>query len=298
MRKENLEMKNCSFVSVLTTDDYLEGLLVLKYSLEQTCPKYPFVLLVTPNLSPKTIETLTKHNINLIPIQGIEGPKAVTDPLLKRWNYTYSKLAIFGLTQFDKIVYLDADMLVLRNIDDLFEKPHMSAVKIRGKLPELSTWNQLNSGLLVVEPSVQVFNDMLSKIGAIEKVEASSDEDFLNAYYEDWPNQEELHLDSTYNIFQYYWHRYNQLYGYSFIANKKPIKIVHYIGEEKPWRLYQIYKKTALPEAIKQFLRRFKHRELRLLHQVNRLWFKSYQELYRNSGESVDMGLGCKILVN
>lgn len=274
-------MKNYSFVSALTTDDYLDGVLVLKYSLEKTKPKYPFALLVTPNLSETTVETLSKHKISLIPIEGIEGPIVVTDPRLKRWNYTYSKLNIFGLTQFDKVVYLDSDMLILENIDDLFEKPHMSAVKIRGKLPEFDgSWNQLNSGLLVVEPSENLFSDMLSKIGKIEKVSSPSDEDFINAYYSNWPDQKALHLDNGYNIFSYHWHRYRQLYGYDFSSPKNPIKIVHYIGEDKPWRLYKKYQQMTPLQNFYQFLRRrFKYPELRMLHQANALWIKQYREL-------------------
>jgi len=274
-----MSLKKYSFVSVLTTDDYLEGVLVLKHSLEKTKPKYPFLLLVTPNLSEKVMESLSSHKINFITVQGIEGPRVVTDPQLKRWNFTYSKLNIFGLTQFDKIVYLDSDMLILQNIDELFEKPHMSAVKIRGKLPEFSTWNQLNSGLLVVEPSTKMFDDMLSKIGHIENVDSPSDEDFLNAYYFDWPSREELHLDSGYNMFQYYWYRYNQVYGYDFSSTEKPMKVIHYIGEDKPWRLYETYRKMSFLQRVKQFFRRFKHAELRRFHRANRLWFKQYKEL-------------------
>lgn len=275
-----MEISNYSFVSILTTDEYLDGVLVLKYSLESTKPRYPFVLLITPNVSEKTKEILMSHDIDFITVQGIESPRLVTEEHLKRWNYTYSKLNIFGLTQFDKLVYLDSDMLILQNIDELFDKPHMSAIKIRGKLPEFSSgWNIFNSGLLVVEPSMDIFNDMISKIGQIEKVESPSDEDLLNAYYSDWLMQEDLHLDNGYNIFSYHWHRYKEVYGYDFLSKNKPIKVIHYIGEDKPWRLYKTYKAMSLWQVIYQFLRRFKYPELRMLNQANQLWFKCYKKL-------------------
>lgn len=38
------------------------------------------------------------------------------------FNTTFSKLHVFGLTEFDKIVYLDADLLLLNNVDELFDK--------------------------------------------------------------------------------------------------------------------------------------------------------------------------------
>ncbi len=274
-----MTVNNYSFVSILTTDDYLEGILVLKHSLTKTKPKYPFVLLVTPNVSQKVLDSLLSHQINYITIEGIENPVSVADPNLKRWNFTYSKLNLFGLKQFEKIVYLDADMLILQNIDDLFEKPHMSAVDMGEKLPELATWNRLNSGLLVIEPSVETYNDMIHKIGKIEKVDSPGDEDFLQAYYPDWANQKQLHLDSGYNIFSYYWKRYYQLYGYNFSSGRKPIKIVHYIGENKPWKLYQADKKMSIFQSAYQFLRHFKYPELRSLYQANQLWFEQYEEL-------------------
>jgi hypothetical protein len=133
---------------------------------------------------------------------------------------------------------------------------------------------------LVVESSVETFDDMISKVGSIEKVESPGDEDFLQAYYPNWPNQVELHLDSGYNMFSYHWHRYNRMYDYSFSSNVKPIKVVRYIGEDKPWRLYRIYKERSLGQALYHFLRRrLKYPELRMVHKVNCLWFNQFREL-------------------
>lgn len=277
-----MNTKNYSFISVLTTDDYLEGILVLNYSLAKTNPKYPFVLLITPNLSKEVIESLAKHNINCIMIQNIDNPTKIVDKQLYRWHFTYPKLNIFGLKQFDKLVYLDADMLILNNIDELFEKPHMSAVNSGGMLPRLSVWNKLNSGLMVVEPSTELFDDMLSKVGKIEGVAAAGDQDFLNAYYFNWASQKELHLDHGYNIFHIHLHEYNQLFGYDFnVSAQKPIKIIHYIGKTKPWHLYKTpYEKKPICRTLKDFIYLYggssKHR---MIVEANELWFKHYINL-------------------
>ena len=63
-----------------------------------------------------------------------------------RFFYTYSKLRIFEEIYFDKIVFLDSYMLICQNIDELFDKPHWSAVNARGWLQENSTWELFNSG--------------------------------------------------------------------------------------------------------------------------------------------------------
>ena len=137
-------------------------------------------------------------------------------------------------------------MLILRNIDELFDFPHMSATNAGGMLPRKSSWTHLNSGLIVLEPSKKLFNDMLSKIGKIEKVESGgnklkpqygSDQDFLNAYYPDWPNKKELHLDHKYNMFHYYLDEYNKLFGYSINEEPHPISIIHYASYLKPWKV-------------------------------------------------------------
>jgi len=234
-----------SFISIISTDDYLDGLLVLFYSLKNTQSKYPFLVLLTPNISKKTISTLNKYSISYkVLSEEIQNPTNVSQN--HRWFPTYSKLHIFNQTEYDKLVFLDADMLILRNIDELFDFPHMSATNAGGMLPRKSSWTHLNSGLIVLEPSKKLFNDMLSKIGKIEKVESGgnklkpqygSDQDFLNAYYPDWPNKKELHLDHKYNMFHYYLDEYNKLFGYSINEEPHPISIIHYASYLKPWKV-------------------------------------------------------------
>lgn len=57
-----------------------------------------------------------------------------------RWNQSFAKLAVLGMTQFDTVVMLDADMMVVDNIDDLFDAPAMSAVAAaRVRIPIGST---------------------------------------------------------------------------------------------------------------------------------------------------------------
>lgn len=224
----------CSYVSILSTEAYLPGVLVLHYSLVRTGSRHPFLLLITPNVSERVRHVLAHHNIEYQVLERpIANPKRVGEG--HRWYYNYSKIHIFNQIQFDKIVFLDADMLVNRNLDELFNKPHMSAVNSGGLLPELSSWRQLNSGLLVVEPSTELFSDMVSQVGAIEGSQPGGDQAFLHAYFADWPNRKELHLDHTYNMFQKHIDRYHELFGYTL----EEIKVFHFIGETKPWTLTQ-----------------------------------------------------------
>lgn len=234
-------MKNV-YVTVLSTDSYLPGVLVLYHSLIKTLPAHPFLALLTNNLSSETMKTLNSHAIDyLIMNQNIMNPHDGVDSN-DRWYHTYAKLGIFGLSQYDKVVYLDADMIVLHNIDELFEKPHMSAVAAGSLLPENAHWVQLNSGLMVIEPSDSLFQDMISKIGHIEQAERKdnySDQGFLHAYYPDWPQRTELHLSHVYNMFDCLITQHREQHEF-YIEDWHPkgrekIKIIHYIGQKKPW---------------------------------------------------------------
>lgn len=239
----------CSYVSILTTDSYLFGALVLWKSLQDTKPKHPFHLLVTPNLSTETTTLISKAGIKTIKIDPIKNP-ILNDPKDRRF-YNYSKLNMWGLTQFDKIVYLDADMVVMHNIDELFDKPNLSSTNAGGMIHK--DWKQLNSGLIVLEPSQSIFNHMKSQVGVIEKEKGKGDQAFIHQYYADWPERKELHLHHVYNTFDCHIEGYKKHHGY-YLDEKiqlnnskfdpKRIKVVHYIGQTKPWNKVDEIKKS------------------------------------------------------
>ncbi len=258
-----------SYVSILTTDSYLFGALVLWKSLNDTKPKYPFHLLVTPNLSDETMTLLDKSGIKTIKIDPIKNP-ILNDPKDRRY-YNYSKLNMWSLTQFDKIVYLDADMVVMHNIDELFTKPNLSSTNAGGALHK--DWKQLNSGLIVLEPSQSIFNHMKSQVGVIEKEKGKGDQAFIHQYYSDWPDKKELHLPHVYNIFDIHIEGYKKKEGY-YLDEKiqtnnnkydsKRIKIVHYIGQTKPWSRVEEIKK--LDKTDDETI-------------ANKIWVRYYKEL-------------------
>jgi glycogenin len=233
-----MEGQKFSYITVLSTDSYVEGVIVLHRSLVRSQARYPFLVLTTPNLADATYQQLQQSGIAYQPIPPIELNTALPTHQA-RWQATYSKLQIFNQTQFDKLVYLDADMLVYQNLDDLFRQPHMAAVNAGGMLPEYASWTEFNSGLMVIEPSQALYTDMLAKLPDLY-LPAGGDQDFLNAYYPDWPQQPEKHLDHAYNIFHEHVDRYQQLHGYELKGDRlkrdrKAIKVIHYVGERKPW---------------------------------------------------------------
>ena len=76
-------------------------------------------------------------------------------------------------------MYLEADTIVVKNIDDLFKCSKFCA--------NLKHSERLNSGVMVVEPSQALFNDMMRKIKTLSSY-TGGDQGFLNSYYPDFQN--------------------------------------------------------------------------------------------------------------
>ena len=81
--------------------------------------------------------------------------KKCLDLVKSAYILCFSKLNIFKQTQFKKCIYIDLDMVITENIDYLFNKPVLSAVNSGGFI--YKTWTKLNSGLMVFEPSLELY---------------------------------------------------------------------------------------------------------------------------------------------
>jgi glycogenin glucosyltransferase len=225
------EARLCAYVSLLSTDAYLPGVLVLHRSLQRTGTPHPFLLLITPGITARARAVLAGAGIVC---RTIERPVAVASGVSRRarWDATYAKIHLFDLVDFDKIVFLDADMLVTRSLDHLFDRPHMSAVNAGGLLPGHESWTQLNSGLLVVEPSRELFAALARRLAALTDGEGGGDQELLHAQFPDWPHREELHLDHGYNMFHTHLDEYHARFGWTL----DQVAVLHFIGESKPWQ--------------------------------------------------------------
>jgi alpha-N-acetylglucosamine transferase len=148
-------------------------------------------------------------------------------------------LLVFELTQFEKVVFIDADMMVMQNLDCLFSKPHMSATNAGFSFPGNENDIDLNSGLMVIEPQPNLVEQLLSTIPSIlMRKKAFGDQDLLQAFYSEWPSRPELNFGEKYNVYANYLEYYIRELNYHFNSNvddPKSIAIVHFIGASKPW---------------------------------------------------------------
>lgn len=247
--KKNLE----AYITVLIGRDYLDGVKVLKRSLDKTKPKHPFYVLLPDNISKDIADELENEKINILYTSPLGNEVMGRDNKVDYWKNTLFKLKIFDLTSFEKIVFLDSDMIVFKNLDDLFSLPHMSAVAAGSELHK--DWVRLNSGLMVVEPSHDEYLKLLNIIEQvfIERQKQGlgvGDQDIINAYYHEWAMKKELHLSSVYNTMLGY---AGYLKNEGRINNFSEICVYHFTGKEKPWRnkfkedliiLFKIFKRS------------------------------------------------------
>ena len=81
---------------------------------------------------------------------------------------TFTKLAAWNLTRYDRVVHLDADLLIARNIDHLFSDevgtPAAVAETEMNFLGLHFTMLPFNSGLLVLQPSAVMFDFMMRRL--------------------------------------------------------------------------------------------------------------------------------------
>ncbi|KAJ7914288.1 glycosyltransferase family 8 protein [Mycena leptocephala] len=104
-----------------------------------------------------------------------------------RFRDQYTKLNIWKLDQMgiDSAVYVDADTLVRRNFDELFDSPfNFAAVPdVYGAGDPRGFSLTFNAGVLAYRPSSTVFEDMLEKIEIADYPLKQAEQAFLNLYF-------------------------------------------------------------------------------------------------------------------
>ncbi|MES2109053.1 MAG: glycosyltransferase [Bacteroidota bacterium] len=262
-----------AFVTFLATDDFLPGILALNYSLRAYNSHRDLVIMITDAISGDVIDILKNIGGKIKLVPDIANPFTPENDV-RRFGCMYTKLHTFLLTDYDKVIYLDCDLLICANIEALFDAPHMSAVVAGGLVKENAAWTELNAGLLVIEPSQQLFDQIITAIPHTASKDGS-DQGFLQTYYNTWPKDEVLHLPHSFNVPFIYLDNYCLNHGFSFsytLRNlKTDIAIIHYWGAVKPW---QIDNRT--------FSRRDKSRQI----QAVLLWW----DIFNNAVDKINEG--------
>ncbi|KAG8431458.1 hypothetical protein GDO86_018654 [Hymenochirus boettgeri] len=220
-------MTDQAFVTLATNDSYVKGALVLASSLRQYNTKNKLVVLVTPQVSDSMRKILKKVYDDVRMVNVLDSGDSAHLALMKRpeLGITLTKIHCWTLSEYTKCVFMDADTMVLCNIDELFEREELSAA------PDPGWPDCFNSGVFVYKPSVETYNQLL-KHAAEKGSFDGGDQGLLNSFFSSWATRDiNKHLPFVYNLSSI------SIYSYlpAFKAFGANAKVVHFLGKAKPW---------------------------------------------------------------
>jgi glycogenin glucosyltransferase len=209
-------------------EGYLPGVEALGSSLAATGTSVPRVLLTTPEIRPMTRERLGAQGWTIREVEPIPNPNPATQQMLPRFGAAYTKLRAWQLGDFDRVVLLDADTIVLQNVDDLFDRPEIAAA------PDFFLPDRFSSGVMVLEPREATFDRMIQALSQASSYDGG-DQGFLNVFFANWYAMGVEHrLPVGYNM-AHFIYQFMRAHPSTWEKLKGEIKIVHYLVQ-KPWR--------------------------------------------------------------
>jgi glycogenin glucosyltransferase len=134
---------------------------------------------------------------------------------------TFTKITLWKQLQFQRIVYVDADMVALRAPDELFalSQPFSAA-------PDIGWPDIFNTGLMVLTPNMGDYYALLAMAQRGISFDGA-DQGLLNMYFKNSFNR----LSFTYNVTPSAHYQYLPAYRHF----QSSISMAHFIGKNKPW---------------------------------------------------------------
>ena len=158
-------MQKFAYITVLYGNNiYITGALVLRYSLMKTNTPFDRVILVTPDVSAQFRSYLKFVYTHIIEINYVKVDPSIFLEEDTRFRDVFTKLEALALIQYEKIILLDLDMIVARNIDHLFKLAPPAACIKRYYIPygkkippnmiccESKLTGSINAGLMLLKP--------------------------------------------------------------------------------------------------------------------------------------------------
>lgn len=243
--------------------------MVLGHSIRATRTRHALVCLHTEDVPEAMLALLSKiWDCRLI--EHVQASKSLSWPDQDhRFEHVFTKLRAMGLVEFEKVLMMDIDLLVMSNIDDLFALQAPAAMKrgmndvgwapkhgstldgrrfFRGPVPkDKYTWGQgtgINAGVMLWRPDQKVLDQMLEHIADDyhpSHIRGNGPEqDYLSRFWADAPWSQ---IDVTYNyqlhqmFFALHPDHVKTADRVAVLNDPNRIRIAHFSGEPgaKPW---------------------------------------------------------------
>lgn len=276
-----------AWVIVLTSsNNYIKGVIAMKYALHTIHKsRYPLLILYTSSVKSEIVDILKSIGCLVKKIDSIK-PAGNVEYKSKRFEETWTKLAVWNEVEYDRLVMLDADMLPLQNMDELIEMDlprdwvaasyacTCNPQKIKHYplhwIPENCAYtgvksiqppligeksDYFNSGLVVLSSEKEMFDTMLQHLNSLQNLNVYPfpDQDFLNEVFKHrWRP-----ISYTYNALKTLHRSHESMWDF------KSVKNLHFILT-KPWDI-----------AIDQELSDLEH----IYKPLYEFWWNVYSEL-------------------
>eukprot|EP00434_Breviolum_minutum_P025766 symbB.v1.2.022777.t1/scaffold2059.1/size90859/5 len=164
---------------------YALGALVLGYRLQELSPKIDRVIVHTDDVPANYLKAFEKDGLwQLRKVDYIDGVPALYVSKGNIFDGVFTKLAVWKLEEYSKVILLDLDIIPLKPLDPLFDLPCPAAM-VRGQGSDIHgsevdggrffgteeyrdyPWGQsggINAGLILLQPDDHVFQQMLSEV--------------------------------------------------------------------------------------------------------------------------------------
>uniref|UniRef100_A0A3B3ZDP1 glycogenin glucosyltransferase n=1 Tax=Periophthalmus magnuspinnatus TaxID=409849 RepID=A0A3B3ZDP1_9GOBI len=204
-----------------------KGAVVVAKSLRRHGTTRSIVVMVTPNVSNTSRAVLSEVFDEVIVVDLLDSEDFLRLSLLGRpdLGVTFTKIHCWTLVHYSKCVFLDADTLVLSNVDALFEREEFSAA------PDPGWPDCFNSGVFVFRPSLHTHAQLVQHANQHGSFDGG-DQGLLNSFFSSWAVEDlSKHLPFVYNLSA------STVYSYlpAFKQFGHKAKIVHFLGSTKPW---------------------------------------------------------------
>ena len=187
----------CAYVTLVLNDRFGVYAYALHKSLRESGSTIPLVVMCGEDMSRATKRRLESHGMLTKRVKSVAYParyrtSANEKETLK--SHRFTKLHAWRLTRYSKLIFLDSDLMVTRNIDSLFACEAGSAVADQGAP------GNFNSGLFVLKPDKTIYAELL-RLAPLLPSYNKGDQGFLNKAFSDWALWRQRQLPESYNYF-------------------------------------------------------------------------------------------------
>ncbi|KAK9675598.1 hypothetical protein RND81_11G018000 [Saponaria officinalis] len=235
--------------------DYVKGVVGLAKGMRKVKSAYPLVVAVLPDVPEEHREILRSQGCRVREIEPVYPPKNQVQFAMAYYVINYSKLRIWDMEEYSKMIYLDGDIQVFENIDHLFDMPDGFLYAVMDCFCE-KTWSHtlqyqfgycqqcpdtvkwpthlgapppplyFNAGMFVFEPSRVTYENLLQALQTTSPT-PFAEQDFLNVFFRDVYKP----IPPAYNLVL------AMLWRHPENVELDKVKVVHYCAAgSKPWR--------------------------------------------------------------